>query len=119
VTSQNPLADALPGPITSTRDFAPGDTLGLYTEVYEGSGANSPHTVDLSAELRGEDGRVLVRRTEERSSKELLGKSGGYGFSATLPLTAVEAGTYIIHVEARSNAGARPTVSREILIRVR
>ena len=119
VTSQNPLADALPGPITSTRDFASGDTLGLYTEVYEGSGSNSPHTVDLTAELRGEDGRVLVRRTEQRSSKELLGKSGGYGFAATLPLTDVAAGTYIIHVEARSNAGARPAVSREILIRIR
>ena len=119
VTSQNPLADALPGPMTSTRDFAAGDTLGLYTEVYEGSGSNSPHTVDLTAELRGEDGRVLVRRTEQRSSKELLGKSGGYGFAATLPLTDVAAGTYIIHVEARSNAGARPAVSREILIRIR
>ena len=119
VTSQNPLADALPGPMTSTRDFAAGDTLGLYTEVYEGSGSNSPHAVDLTAELRGEDGRVLVRRTEQRSSKELLGKSGGYGFAATLPLTDVAAGTYIIHVEARSNAGARPAVSREILIRIR
>jgi VWFA-related protein len=119
MASQNPLANALPGPVTSTRDFASGDTLGLYTEVYEGSGSTSTHTVDLTAELRGEDGRVLVRRTEQRSSKELLGKSGGYGFTATLPLTDVEAGTYIIHVEARSSVGARPAVSREILIRIR
>ena len=32
---QKPLADALPGPITATRDFERGDTLGLYAEVYE------------------------------------------------------------------------------------
>ena len=119
IATQNPLADALPGPITSTREFSPGDTLNLYTEVYESARTDTPHTVDLATELRAEDGRAIVRRTEERSSKELLGKSGGYGFAATLPLTDVQAGTYIIHVEARSNAGDRPTVSRDILIRVR
>ena len=119
IATQNPLADALPGPITSTRDFSPRDTLNLYTEVYESARTDTPHTVDLATELRAEDGRAIVRRTEERSSKELLGKSGGYGFAATLPLTDVQAGTYIIHVEARSNAGDRPTVSRDILIRVR
>jgi hypothetical protein len=31
----------------------------------------------------------------------------------------IEPGTYIIHVEARSNVGARPVVSRDMLIRVR
>jgi len=116
---QNPLANALPGPITATRDFEPGDRLALFVEVYENSRTNTPHTIDLAAELRAEGGRVIVRRTEERSSKELQGKSGGYGFLATLPLTDVEAGTYIIHVEARSNIAARPVVSRDILIRVR
>jgi VWFA-related protein len=119
IAAQNPLADALPGPITSTRNFASGDTLSLYTEVYESSRTDTPHTVDLAAELRAEGGRAIVRRTEERSSQELLGKSGGYGFAPTLPLTDVQAGTYIIHVEARSNVGARPTVSRDILIRIR
>ena len=103
-----------------TRDFSSGDTLGLYTEaVPRRSRTDTPHTIDLTAELRGEGGRVLVRRTEERSSGELLGKSGGYGFVATVPLTNVEAGTYVIHVAARSNVGARPAVSRDILIRVR
>jgi hypothetical protein len=115
---QNPLADALPGPITSTRDFDAGDTLALYVEVYENSRSDTPHTIDLAAELRSEDGRAIVRRTEERSSQELLGKSGGYGFVATLPLTNVEAGTYFIHVQGRSNVGARPTVGRDVLIRV-
>jgi VWFA-related protein len=119
IVAQNPLADMLPGPVTSTRDFTSGDTLNLYTEVYESSRTDTPHTVDLTAELRAEDGRAIIRRTEGRSSKELLGKSGGYGFAATLPLTDVNGGSYIIHVEARSSIGARPTVSRDILIRVR
>ena len=119
IVVQNPLADTLPGPIISTRDFTSGDTISLYTEVYESWRTGTPHTVDLAAELRAEDGRAIVRKTEARSSKELLGTSGGYGFAATLPLTAARAGTYIIHVEARSNAGDRSTLSRDILIRVR
>jgi len=41
--------------------------------------------VNLVAELRSDDGRTIVRRTEERSSKELEGRSGGYGFVANLP----------------------------------
>jgi hypothetical protein len=55
---------------------------------------------------------------DQRSSTELQGKSGGYGFTAALPLN-VEPGRYLVHVEARSTAGDRPAVSREILIRVR
>jgi hypothetical protein len=116
---KDPLSGLLPGPITATRDFASGDTLAIYTEVYESSRNAAAHTVDLKLELRADEGRVVTTRSEERSSTELEGKPGGYGFLSEIPLEALAPGIYVIHVEARANIGDRPTVSRDVQIRVR
>jgi hypothetical protein len=94
---KEPLRGLLPGPITASREFPRGDML---------------------AELRTENGRTFGRVNEQRRSTELQGKSGGYGLTAALPLN-VDPGRYVIHVEGRSSAGDRPSVSRDILIRVR
>lgn len=115
----DPLMGLLPGPIIATRDFSPGDTLTLYTEVYENLRNPAAHTVSLKVDLRTDDGRVVSTTTEERSSKELGGKSGGYGFIAQVPLDKAEPGIYVVHVEAQANIGARPTVARDVQIRVR
>ena len=113
------LSGLLPGPATATREFAATDTLAIYTEVYE-SARNAPaHGVELKLELRADEGRVVATRTEERSSKELEGKPGGYGFLTELPLNGLTPGIYVIHVEARANIGERPMVSRDVQIRVR
>jgi hypothetical protein len=116
---KEPLSGLLPGPITATRSFAATDTLAIYTEVYESTRNSATHTVDLKLELRADDGRVVTTQSEERSSAELEGKPGGYGFVAELPLEGVTPGLYVIHVEARANIGERPTVSRDVQIRVR
>ena len=71
-----------------------------------------------SAELRAEGCTVVRKVSEDRSSSELQGKRGGYGFAAQLPLNDVAPGIYVLHVEARVNAGNRPTVSKDIQIRV-
>jgi hypothetical protein len=114
---KEPLRGMLPGPITASREFDGGDTLTLFAEVYENA-SRAPHKIDLLAELRAEDGRQFGRVTEQRSSTELQGKAGGYGFTPMLPLD-VAPGRYLIHVEARSSIGDRAMVSRDILIRVR
>jgi hypothetical protein len=113
------FASSLPGNITSTREFTLGDTLGIYTEVYETLKNATSHTVTLTAQLRAEGGTVVRAVSDERSSAELQGTRGGYGFSAQLPLTDVAPGLYVIHVEARANTGDRPTVSKDVQIRVR
>jgi VWFA-related protein len=115
---KNPLAGLLPGPITATRDFTADDTVAVYAEVYE-SGRDPAHTVEMKLELRADEGRVVATRAEERSSTELEGKAGGYGFLAELPLDGLAPGLYVIHVEARANIANRPTVSRDVQIRVR
>jgi hypothetical protein len=119
MNQKTPFASSLPGNITSTREFAAGDTLGIFAEVYETLKNATSHTVTLTAQLRAEGGTVVRAVSDERSSTELQGTRGGYGFSAQLPLTDIVPGLYVIHVEARANAGDRPTVSRDIQIRVR
>ena len=115
---KDPLSGLLPGPITATRDFSAGDTLAVYTEIYERA-STATHTLDLTIELRADEGRVVSTSSEERSSKELEGKSGGYGFIAEVPLEGVTPGIYVIHIQARANIGDRPTVSHDVQIRVR
>ena len=118
VKAKDPLADYLPGPPTAMREFASDDTIAIFAEFYE----NNPgpaHTLEFKAELRAEGGRVVRNVTEERSSADLQGGAGGYGFSARLPLDDVEPGLYVLHVEGQPRIGDLPAVSRDIQIRVR
>jgi VWFA-related protein len=119
MNAKTAFAATIPGNVTSTRVFDSGDTLGIYAEVYETLRNATAHTVTLTAELRAEGGTAVRTVSDERSSRELQGKRGGYGFSAQLPLNDVAAGVYVVHVKARANVGDRPTVSKDIQIRVR
>jgi VWFA-related protein len=119
IKPKDPLADFLPGPATAVREFEKGDLLVLFAEFYENAKGSTNHMLDFKAELRAEGGRVVQQVSDERSSTELQGKSGGYGFQARLPLDAVEPGLYVIHVEGRSRANQDAVVSRDIQIKVR
>jgi VWFA-related protein len=117
VRAKNPLGDFLPGPPVATREFQIGDTLMFFTEFYE-NGANNPHKVDLKAELRGNDGRVVLTATEERESSEVKG-GGGYGFAGRLPLSDLTPGLYVLHVEGKSRVGDKSVASKDIQIRLK
>ena len=119
MNTKTAFATTIPGNVSATREFAAGDALGLYVEAYENLQKTTPHTVTFTAELRAEGGTAVRKVSEDRSSTELQGKRGGYGFNAQLPLNDVMPGVYVIHVEARANVGDRPTVSKDIQIRVR
>jgi hypothetical protein len=120
VTPNNPLADVLPGPVATLREFERKDELALYVEFYENAPGAAPHAFDIAMTVRADDGRVVAESREERSSTELQGSSGGYGFSARLPLAGFAPGTYVIRVEGRSRAsGPDAAIGRDVLIRVR
>jgi VWFA-related protein len=119
IAPKNPLADFLPGPPTTVREFARGDDLALFAEFYENQRNVPEHLLDFKVELRAEGGRVVREVSDERSSSELRGGGGGYGFTARLPLNDLEPGLYVIHVEGRSRAGNAPPVSRDVQIRIR
>jgi hypothetical protein len=119
VKPKDPLADFLPGPATTQREFETTDTIALFAEFYEAARNTPPHTLDFTAELRAEGGRVVQQVSDERSSSELQGAAGGYGFSAILPLEAVAPGIYVIHVEGRARDNPDAVAKRDIQIRVR
>jgi VWFA-related protein len=116
---KDPLRDLLPGPPTTTRVFSPDETITLFAEVYDNQRSGARHTVDLKATLRADDGRAVQTVAETRSSSELQGSSGGYGFKAELPLEGAAPGLYVIHVEARANTGDLPRVSRDVQIAIK
>ena len=111
------LRDVLPGPLATGREFPQNDQVALFAEFYENLPNAPPHAIELSTTVRAEDGRVVFENREQRSSADLQGKSGGYGYGLRIPLTEFAAGTYVIRVEGRSINNA--TAAREVLIRVR
>jgi VWFA-related protein len=115
---KDPLAEFLPGPTTATREFPRGDTLALFTEFYENQRGGATHMLEFKAELRADGGRVVREVTETRSSSELGGKGGGYGFSPRFVLD-IDPGVYVLHVQGQSRLGSVATVSRDIQIRIK
>jgi VWFA-related protein len=118
IRPKDPLRDYLPGPPVATREFRADDTVTLFAEVYENLRGGQSHQVAIKSELRADDGRVVVQTSERRSSSELQGSSGGYGFTANLPLAGAAPGIYVIRVEAQAQTEGLPSVSRDIQIRV-
>jgi hypothetical protein len=120
VKARDPLADFLPGPATAGREFGRDEGLAIFTEFYENQGSGAAaHQLEFRAELRAEGGTVVKEAVEERSSTEVEGRSGGYGFTPRFTLDDVEPGLYVLHIQGRSLIGDRPTVSRDIQLRVR
>ncbi|MBI3046914.1 MAG: VWA domain-containing protein [Acidobacteria bacterium] len=118
VRPNDPLRDVLPGPLAAGREFPPNDQLALFAEFYENVPNAPPHTIELTTTARAEDGRVVFENREQRSSTDLQGKTGGYGYSVRIPLTEFAPGTYVIRMEGRSSI-ANATVGRDVLIKVR
>jgi len=111
------LKDVLPGPLATGREFPRNDQIALFAEFYENVPNAPPHTIELSTTARAEDGRIVFQNREQRSSADLQGKTGGYGYGVRIPLTEFAPGTYVLRMEGRSVNNA--TAAREVLIRVR
>ncbi len=118
LTLKDPLGRFLPGPPVATRSFTQDDQLTLFGEVYDNDQSSAVHEVTIITTLRSDTGAALRTTTDRRSSVERDGRSGGYGFIAGMPLDDLQPGLYVIHVEARSEFGARPSAGRDIQIRV-
>lgn len=102
-----------PPPPSATREFAAGDILSVYSEVYDNRTKN-PHRLDVVTELRDADGHPVGRPlTDSRSDGKPV-----QAIEAMLPLD-VPAGSYTLHMEARSTLEKQPMASRDVPIRVR
>jgi hypothetical protein len=111
--------DVLPAPPGTRREFRGDDTIALFAEVYDNQAA-TPHKVDITTTVRADDGRVVFKTEEERTSEELRGARGGYGYTAQVPLADIAPGDYVLRVEARSRlSGKDAPAAQDIEIRVR
>lgn len=111
------LKGLLPGPVTTMRDFVAADRLALFAEIYDNDAA-TPHTIDITTTVRAEDGRVVFKTEDERSSAEIGGARGGFGYTAEIPLQDVAPGLYVLRVEAKSRLKDAPVAARETTFRV-
>ena len=111
------LKAVLPTPPVALRAFAPNDELALFAEVYD-NGASTPHKIDITTTVTSDDAKVVFKAEEERSSTDLQGKKGGYGYTARIPMRDLGPGTFVLKVEARSRLGRDITASREVLFMV-
>jgi len=118
VKPSDPLRTLLPGPPTSVREFARNDEIALFAEVYENRPGTPTHSIELATTVRADDGRVVFENREQRSSADLQGGTGGYGYSVRLPLADLAPGTYVVRLEGRAQGVNNPT-GRDVLIRVR
>jgi hypothetical protein len=110
--------DVLPASPSARREFPAGDTLSLFTEVYDNQRA--PHRVAIRTTLTGDDGRVVFTSADERRSEELAGsRGGGFGHTATVPLAGMPPGRYVLRVEAQTLLAGGPVASRELELRIR
>ncbi|HUL71675.1 MAG TPA: VWA domain-containing protein [Vicinamibacterales bacterium] len=101
------LQDLMPGPPTTVREFKLEDTLAVLAEVYDNDAAH-PHSVDLSAVVRSDDGTQVFSTKDERDSKDIKAERGGYTYVATIPLQDLVPGRYVLTVEAQSRLGGDP-----------
>jgi hypothetical protein len=117
---KDPLANLLPGPPTAGREFDRDDVMAFFTELYENAPNAPSHMVDVSATVTSLDGRVVFQASESRSSTELAGGRGGFGYGLEIPLKPFEPGSYVLRVEGKSRADANaPAVGRDVLIRIK
>ncbi len=112
------LKEVMPAPATATRDFARSETLSLFAEVYDNL-SSTPHKVAIKTAVLGENGQTVFTAGDERSSAELQGQKGGFGYTAAVPLAGLARGRYVLRVEAKAQLSNGGAVTRELEFRVR
>jgi len=106
----------LPAPPTAGREFVRSESVVVAGEIYEATSRLS-HTVIILTQL-WQAKRVINTSTEQYTADERDDAGEPHRFTTTIPLSNVEPGTYVIHVEARTSDGRLPA-SREVEIQVR
>ena len=118
VRGDEALAQLLPGPPTTDREFSAEDEIVLFVDLYDNE-TTRPHTVDITTSVLSTEGTVVFQTEAERDSSELGGRPGGYGHSATVPLERLSPGLYVLRVEARFPLTPDAAVRRDVPFRVR
>jgi VWFA-related protein len=115
---QPSFTEVLPVAATASRDFPTGDSLSIFTEIYDRELA-TPHSVEIKTSVTSDDGRVLFSTSDTRKSEEIGGKAGGYGHTQKVSLAGYKPGRYVLRVEAASSLARGGSAARELEFRIR
>ena len=102
------------------RQFRQSDQLSALAMIYDTRMA-TPHRRDILATVRGEDGRVVFRQQDSRSTGEIqaaAGTAGGFGYLVKVPLASVPPGSYMLAIEVRSGLDLDKPVRHETMFSV-
>jgi VWFA-related protein len=114
----DPFNGLLPGPPSALREFPVNSEISAAVEVYD----NKPtpvHGIDVTARVKADDGRIVFNRHEERSSEELHGTPGGFGYTFRIPLQGWTPGLYVLEVEAKTRVSGAEAATRVIQFEVK
>jgi VWFA-related protein len=103
---------------TALRDFARGDSLSVFAEVYDNR-ASTPHRIAIATTATADDGTVVFSASDERRSEEIQARTGGFGHTVKIPLKAFAAGRYVLRIDAKTLLSDGATAARELEFRVR
>jgi hypothetical protein len=109
------LQRVMPVPPVALRVFPKDDEVLVFGEIYDRTAATA-HNVDITTTVTSSGGAVAWKHSDERSSSELQGTSGGYGHIVRVPMAGLDPGNYVLKVEARSRLGQSAT--REVPFQV-
>ena len=114
----DPFNGLLPGAPSALREFPNQSEMAAAIEVY----INKPmpvHRFDVITTVKADDGRVVFNHSTERSTEELHGTPGGFGFTARVPIQDWTPGLYVLEIAAKSRLSDVAPVSRIIQFEVK
>ena len=113
----DPFNGLLPGPPSALREFPANSEISAAVEVYANK-PTPPHRIDITSTVRADDGKVVFSNTEERSTEELHGTPGAFGYSVRIPIQGWSPGLYVLTVEAKSRLADIQPASRVVQFEV-
>jgi len=111
------LADELPGPPTTLREFPEGGTVAAYAEVYDNQ-LDRPHDLETSVVVTNARGEIAFRAVETHSGQDLSGSHGIVRVKVSIPLINMPPGSYTLTVDARQTANRTISAGRAVPFQV-
>ena len=121
-TPKHTLAKELPAPPTTVRQFVPSDVLAFYAEAYDNRPAkkrNADGAMIVMTTIYNAQDAVVHRTVDEGRSPAPASGGSTYPIRSTVPLTAFEAGSYVLEIAIARQDDAEPIVRRSVPFRVR